>query len=368
MHLVYQALDKRAIPTTLPPELHRKAQTLSTSGSEGFLAEFPSDIGPPPPVPKILPANIPPSIAPLIQPTPNLLDMPAPSPTLDNWVVTPEERSRFDIIFTQSDLDRDGLVSGTEIKDIFLKSGIPQLCLAQIWALCDTNQLGKLNAEQFALAMWFVERKKNGIEPPDELAPNMVPPSMRSMTKTTTDLLGEVNIPREEKPTFSNPELEMISKEIQELLKERRQLEHEVAQREADIRIKSGEVRSLQSELDTLIATLKQLENQKGEAQKRLTELKTQVTKIREQCQKQEEAIREQEGELNSKKNELQKLKDEESSLELEFDKNRHEIENLSRKLQDTQLQISQVNSVQYFTFCYILADVHEMSVCRSKP
>lgn len=192
--------------------------------------------------------------------------------------------------------------------------------------------------------MWFVERKKIGIEPPDELTPNMIPPSMRSLAPT--DLLGEVNIQREEKPTFSNPELEMISKEIQELLKERRLLEHEVAQREADIRIKTGEVRSLQSELDTLIATLKQLENQKGEAQKRLTDLKTQVTKIRDQCQKQEEAIREQEGELNSKRSELQKLKDEESALELEYDKNRHDVENLSKKLQDTQLQICQVKSL----------------------
>lgn len=45
--------------------------------------------------------------------------------------------------------------------------------------MCDTNQSGKLNSEQFALAMWLVDRKKKGIDPPVSLAPEMIPPSMR---------------------------------------------------------------------------------------------------------------------------------------------------------------------------------------------
>lgn len=98
--------------------------------------------------------------------------------TETDWVVSSIDKARYDVIFSKSDLDKDGLVSGGEIKGIFVQSGIPQMCLAQIWALCDTNQSGKLTAEQFALAMWLVERKKkNGIEPPNVLAPNMVPPS-----------------------------------------------------------------------------------------------------------------------------------------------------------------------------------------------
>lgn len=68
------------------------------------------------------------------------------------------------------------------------------------------------------------------------------------------------------------------------------------------------------------------------------------VTKIREQCQKQEETIREQESELDSKRGELQKLKDEESSLEKEYEDNKRKLDKLSKTLQDTQLQISQVN------------------------
>ncbi|XP_055858592.1 epidermal growth factor receptor substrate 15-like 1 isoform X2 [Episyrphus balteatus] len=373
MHLVYQALEKRAVPNVLPPELQMRkpgapppipAQPVKPPppavaamprapsgegfGDGGFVANFPTDIAPPPvpPLPVAVPPmqRVPPPIIPmqpLISTDPLIpIGAPAPIAAASDWVVVPSELKRFEIIFRDSDKDRDGLVSGLEVKNVFLQSGVPQNCLAHIWALCDTNQSGKLTLEQFALAMWMVERKQKGIEPPQVLTANMVPPSMRGIVQ------GVDITPQEPKPTYSNPELEMISKEIEELAKERRALETEIAQKEADIRIKSGEVRSLQSELDTLTATLKQLENQRGEAQKRLDDLKAQVNKVREQCSKQEETINEQEGELNSKRSELQKLKDEEASLEKDYEENRKELDNLSRNLQDTQLQISQVRSM----------------------
>ncbi len=47
--------------------------------------------------------------------------------------------------------------------------------------LCDTRGLGKLNTEQFALAMYLIQQKVKGIEPPQTLPPDMVPPSMRQV-------------------------------------------------------------------------------------------------------------------------------------------------------------------------------------------
>ncbi|KAH8339721.1 hypothetical protein KR074_012216 [Drosophila pseudoananassae] len=391
MHLVYQTLQKRTVPSVLPPELRKpgvfasqpsksppfaavipRAASGDGLGDNGFVANFPKDIAPPaaiPPMPVAVPpmTRIPPVGAvtsmPLIQTDP-LVPIGAPPSVRANadWVVTPAELKKFEEIFQKSDLDKDGLVSGLEVRDIFMKSGIPQRSLADIWALCDTNQSGKLTVEQFALAMWFVERKQRGIDPPHVLTANMVPPSMRSI------VAGVDLQPQEVKPTYSNPELEMISNEIEELARERRLLESEIAQKEADVRIKNGEVRSLQSELDTLAATLKQLENQRGEAQKRLDDLQAQVVtrntavlasvcleiscineqvnKIRDQCQKQEETIAEQEGELNTKRSELQKLKDEETSLQREYDSNNRELSKLTKHLQNTQLQISSVRSM----------------------
>lgn len=45
--------------------------------------------------------------------------------------------------------------------------------------LCDTQKRGKLNVEQFALAMYLIAEKVRGKELPTELAPNMIPPSLR---------------------------------------------------------------------------------------------------------------------------------------------------------------------------------------------
>ena len=40
---------------------------------------------------------------------------------------------------------------------------------------------GKLDHEQFALAMWLVKQTLSGVEPPKKLAPEMVPPSVRDV-------------------------------------------------------------------------------------------------------------------------------------------------------------------------------------------
>ena len=39
---------------------------------------------------------------------------------------------------------------------------------------------GKLNAEQFALAMYFIALKFKGVDPPQALTTEMIPPSMRA--------------------------------------------------------------------------------------------------------------------------------------------------------------------------------------------
>lgn len=41
------------------------------------------------------------------------------------------------------------------------------------------KQEGKLNPEQFALAMYLVQQKQAGKDPPAALTPDMVPPTMR---------------------------------------------------------------------------------------------------------------------------------------------------------------------------------------------
>ncbi|XP_044744453.1 epidermal growth factor receptor substrate 15-like 1 isoform X2 [Coccinella septempunctata] len=333
MHLVYKALDKFAIPNSLPIELMPPAKRKNSAspappilnrGMDGVKTDIPSSL-----ISQSLISN-----APAKPPAPAAIQ-----PSVVPWVVSNDEKAKSDALFVKSDVDKDGFVSGQEIKDVFLQSGVPQPKLAHIWALCDIKQSGKLNNEQFALAMWFVARCLKGIDPPTTLTPEMVPPSFRSLK---ADGLVENNNTK-----YSNPELEMISKDIEQLSKERLSLETDITQKEADIRIKKSEITSLQSELDTLAATLKQLENQKGEAQKRLNDLKAQVDKLRTQASEQAATVSAQESELNSKKQQLEGLKQEEERLEKELAESTNTLDNLTTSMQDSQLNISQAKALQ---------------------
>lgn len=50
-----------------------------------------------------------------------------------NWVVPVSDRGRYDDIFLKTDADLDGFVSGQEVKEIFMQSGLSQNVLAHIW-------------------------------------------------------------------------------------------------------------------------------------------------------------------------------------------------------------------------------------------
>ncbi|KAF3422225.1 hypothetical protein E2986_05561 [Frieseomelitta varia] len=183
VHLVYKALEKYAIPSVLPPELmppgKRKDSTTPVPKS---------------PAPMSVITTVPPPIPPLPN-VPSVKSM-AGLDTI-KWVVSSEDQIAADKLFLQADLDMDGYVSGIEIKDVFLQSGLPQTVLAHIWyicimvilSLCDTCQSGKLNKEQFALAMWLIKQKLRGVEPPATLSSDMIPPSMRKPSESVVSFM-----------------------------------------------------------------------------------------------------------------------------------------------------------------------------------
>ena len=58
------------------------------------------------------------------------------------------------------DTSRAGVLSGLELRPVLLKKGVPTLVLAKIWTLCDIQETGKLNSEQYALALHLIEIQK----------------------------------------------------------------------------------------------------------------------------------------------------------------------------------------------------------------
>lgn len=67
---------------------------------------------------------------------------------------------------------------------------------------------------------------------------------------------------------------------------------------------------------------------------------------MRTQATEQAEIVKQQEAELNSKKEQLEGLRIEEQRLEKMKEENQKKLENLTVNLQDTQLNISQVCSL----------------------
>lgn len=47
--------------------------------------------------------------------------------------MTFDEKTKSDISFNILDTDKDGFVTGAEVREVFLQTGLPQLTLANIW-------------------------------------------------------------------------------------------------------------------------------------------------------------------------------------------------------------------------------------------
>ncbi|KAI3368775.1 hypothetical protein L3Q82_025762, partial [Scortum barcoo] len=203
MYLVYRALEGEPVPMSLPPPLVPPSKRKKPSV---------------PPVMPLLPS--PPSVkdsrsshagSKTMPHPPKPAPAPAPTPAAAPWVVSPADKAKYDELFTKTDGDMDGLVSGPEVRDIFLKTGLPSATLARIWELCDIGDIGKLTREQFALALHLINQKlTKGLDPPQSLSPEMIPPADRQNIKQN----NVVNLAAD----FSAiKELDSLSNEIVEL-------------------------------------------------------------------------------------------------------------------------------------------------------
>ncbi|XP_068090304.1 epidermal growth factor receptor substrate 15-like 1 isoform X2 [Hyperolius riggenbachi] len=359
MHLVYRALEKEPVPSVLPQSLIPPSKRKKTPTFPGAVP--------------VLPASPPPKDS--LRSTPSHGSMSSlnsagslspkhstksSQPTV-NWVVPLTDKIRYDDIFLQTDLDMDGYVSGLEVKDIFMQSGLHQNLLAHIWALADTRQMGKLNKDQFALAMYFIQQKvSKGIDPPQVLTPDMIPPAERSTPiQDSSSSVGSADF-------TGVKELDEISQEIAQLQREKYALEQDIRDKEDAIRHKTTEVQELQNDLDRETSTLQELEAQKQDAQDRLEEmdqqkakLKDMLSDVRQKCQEegqmisslkvqiqsQESDVQAQEEELSRAKSELNRLQQEETQLEQSIQAGKVQLETIIKSLKSTQEEINQARN-----------------------
>ncbi|XP_035756090.1 epidermal growth factor receptor substrate 15 isoform X5 [Egretta garzetta] len=344
MFLVYCALEKEPVPMSLPAALvpPSKRKPISVPGAMPLIPSSTST--------KESHQSLPP-VGILAAKTP-----------LTQWVVSPADKIKYDEIFVKTDKDMDGFVSGVEARELFLKTGLPSALLAHIWALCDTKDCGKLSKEQFALAFYLINQKlTKGIDPPQALTPEMIPPSDRgvSLQKSTQGLNSVADF-------SAIKELDTLNNEIVDLQREKNNVEQDLKEKEDTIKQRTSEVQDLQDEVKRESSNLQKLQAQKQEAQEILNDLDEQKAKLEEQLNdirqkcaeeahliamlkaeitSQESKISAYEDELSKAQEELSRLQQETAELEHCIESGKAQLGPLQQHLQDSQQEINSIRN-----------------------
>uniref|UniRef100_A0A2I3HUL6 Epidermal growth factor receptor substrate 15 n=1 Tax=Nomascus leucogenys TaxID=61853 RepID=A0A2I3HUL6_NOMLE len=273
------------------------------------------------------------------------------------WVVSPAEKAKYDEIFLKTDKDMDGFVSGLEVREIFLKTGLPSTLLAHIWSLCYTKDGGKLSKEQFVLAFHLISQKLiKSIDPPHVLTPEMIPPSDRSSLQK--NIIG--SSPAADFSAIK--ELDTLNNEIVDLQREKNNVEQDLKENEDTIKQRTNEVQDLQDEVQRENTNLQKLQAQKQQVKELLDELDEQKAQLEEQLKEvrkkcaeeaqlisslkaeltsQESQISTYEEELAKAREELSHLQQETAELEESVESGKAQLEPLQQHLQDSQQEIS---------------------------
>ena len=96
------------------------------------------------------------------------------------WAITKGEKKLYDDTFKAWDGMGKGYIAGEQAIEILGQSGLPKPDLERIWTLADSADRGRLNLDEFAVAMHLIYRKLNGYPVPNRLPPERVPPSTRN--------------------------------------------------------------------------------------------------------------------------------------------------------------------------------------------
>ena len=104
------------------------------------------------------------------------------------WAITKDEKRTYDKLFRTWDGLNKGYIGGDVAIEIFGQSGLAKPDLEKIWTLADTGNKGRLNLDEFAVAMHLIYRKLNNYDVPNRLPPDLIPPS----TKTFNESVGTI--------------------------------------------------------------------------------------------------------------------------------------------------------------------------------
>ncbi|KAK4155920.1 hypothetical protein C8A00DRAFT_41558 [Chaetomidium leptoderma] len=100
------------------------------------------------------------------------------------WAITKDEKTRYDALFRAWDGLNKGYIGGDQAIEIFGQSGLDKPDLERAWTLADHGNKGRLDLDEFAVAMHLIYRKLNGYPIPSQLPAELVPPSTRNLSES----------------------------------------------------------------------------------------------------------------------------------------------------------------------------------------
>ncbi|KAK3629438.1 actin organization and endocytosis protein [Elasticomyces elasticus] len=106
------------------------------------------------------------------------------------WAVTKDEKKLYDDMFKAWDGFGKGYITGNQAIEIFGQSGLEKAELERIWTLSDPHNKGRLNLDEFAVAMHVIYRRLNGYPVPNQLPPELIPPSTRNLNSSIDRMKG----------------------------------------------------------------------------------------------------------------------------------------------------------------------------------
>ena len=130
------------------------------------------------------------------------------------WAVTKDEKKIYDELFKAWDGLNRGFIGGETAIEMMGQSGLPKADLERIWTLSDPNNRGRLDMDEFAVAMHLVYRKLNGYPVPNQLPPELVPPSTRNFSSsinTVKSLLSQDAESRKNSGAYLQPQKTGVS-------------------------------------------------------------------------------------------------------------------------------------------------------------
>jgi epidermal growth factor receptor substrate 15 len=92
-----------------------------------------------------------------------------------DWSISAQKRQQFDAIFAGLDKESKGVLGPNEVAPFLLTSKLPQDTLAIIWDLSDIHNTGEFTKDEFAIAMFLVQKKIAGVELPAVIPDSLLP-------------------------------------------------------------------------------------------------------------------------------------------------------------------------------------------------